>query len=93
MSDADLDALKADARLRMRGERALCDEPDAPLKLIANFPLELARRSPVAGYWPGGGEIERLSDVLAEQRLKVSLAPGTLEERGRVAALTRWRAP
>ena len=39
------------------------------------------------------GEIERLSDVLAEQRLKVSLAPGTLEERGRVAALTRWRAP
>ena len=58
MSDADLDALKADARLRMRGERALCDEPDAPLKLIANFPLELARLSPVAGYWPVGGEID-----------------------------------
>ena len=51
----DLERLKADARLHMRAERALCDEPGAALKLIAQFPLELARLSPVAGYWPVGG--------------------------------------
>lgn len=58
MTEADLEHLKADARLTMRAARAQCDEPGAPLKLIENFPLELARLSPVAGYWPVGGEID-----------------------------------
>ena len=36
-------------------------------------------------------EIERLTDLLLEARLKVDKAPGSLEERGRVVALSRWR--
>ena len=39
------------------------------------------------------GEIDRLSDILVEHRQKVEAAPGTLEERGRVLALSRWRTP
>ncbi len=39
-------------------ERAARDAGDAALKLIEHFPLELARLSPVAGYWPVGGEID-----------------------------------
>ena len=58
MSSTELDARKADARLHMRELRSSLDEPGAPLKLIEHFPLELARRSPVAGYWPVGGEID-----------------------------------
>lgn len=54
----DLESRKADARIDMRRERAAVTTGDAPLKLIAHFPLELARLSPVAGYWPMGGEID-----------------------------------
>ena len=39
------------------------------------------------------GEIERLTDLLVDARLKVDRAPASLEERGRVAALSRWRKP
>ena len=39
------------------------------------------------------GEIERLSDILAEQRLHARLTPEFLEARGKVNALARWRAP
>ncbi|MEQ1618747.1 MAG: 5-formyltetrahydrofolate cyclo-ligase [Terricaulis sp.] len=56
--NADLESRKADARIDMRRERAAVIAGDAPLKLIDNFPLELARLSPVAGYWPTGGEID-----------------------------------
>ncbi len=54
----DLDARKADARIEMRRARAGVEPGDAPLRLIEHFPLELARLSPVAGYWPVGGEID-----------------------------------
>jgi 5-formyltetrahydrofolate cyclo-ligase len=57
-SDPALEALKADARMTMRAERALVDPRGASLKLIENIPLELARISPAAGYWPVGGEID-----------------------------------
>lgn len=55
---SDLESAKADARIDMRRERAAVIAGDAPLKLIEHFPLELARLSPVAGYWPTGGEID-----------------------------------
>ena len=54
----DLESEKADARMLMRAERAAVEPRDASLKLIENFPLELAKLSPVAGYWPVGGEID-----------------------------------
>src|SRR5215831_18853162 len=77
MSAADLEHLKADARLMMRAARAQCDDPVAPLKLIEYFPLELARLSPVAGYWPVGGEIDGRPLLAA------------LAKAGRVVALPR----
>ena len=58
MSDAALESAKADARLQMRAARAALRPGDAALELIARFPLELARLSPVAGYWPVGSEID-----------------------------------
>jgi 5-formyltetrahydrofolate cyclo-ligase len=58
MSDVELEAQKADARMLMRAERAAVVEGDAALKIIENFPIELAKLSPVAGYWPVGGEID-----------------------------------
>ncbi len=56
--NADLESAKADARIEMRRERAAVAPGDSALKLIEHFPLELARLSPVAGYWPVGGEID-----------------------------------
>lgn len=58
MTPAELDALKADARLHMRAVRGQVEAPRAPLDLIDRFPRDLARLSPVAGYWPVGGEID-----------------------------------
>jgi 5-formyltetrahydrofolate cyclo-ligase len=58
MTPTDLEAAKADARMLMRAERAAVEPRDASLKLIENFPLELTQLSPVAGYWPVGGEID-----------------------------------
>ena len=58
MNDPALEAVKADARMTMRAERASIDPRGASLALIEMFPVELARLSPVAGYWPVGGEID-----------------------------------
>lgn len=91
MADADLDALKADARLRMRAERALCDEPSASLKLIENFPLELARLSPVAGYWPVGGEIDCRPLLAALAKAGREIALPRMETRQGPAQFFAWR--
>ena len=71
--DPALESQKADARLQLRRERALIEPGDAPLQLIERFPLELARLSPVAGYWPVGGEID-------PRPLLAALAPGASPE-------------
>jgi len=56
--DADLETLKAEARQTMRAERAACADAKAGLALMEAFPMDLAQLSPVAGYWPVGGEID-----------------------------------
>ena len=58
MTDANLDAQKALVRRDMRALRAELDPAGAALSLIERFPIELATLSPVAGYWPVGGEID-----------------------------------
>ena len=55
ISDPHLEAQKAEARLYMRDVRQSVEAPAAALKLCEMFPMELARLSPVAGYWPVGG--------------------------------------
>lgn len=59
MTDApELDATKALVRRDMRALRTELDPTGAALGLIEHFPIELATLSPVAGYWPVGGEID-----------------------------------
>ncbi len=87
----DLDAQKADARLQMRAERAAVEPGDAPLKLIEHFPLELARLSPVAGYWPVGGEIDGRPLMAALAKAGRIIALPRMETRQGPARFYAWR--
>jgi 5-formyltetrahydrofolate cyclo-ligase len=91
-ADRELEALKADARMTMRGERGLVEPGDAPLKIIEHFPLELARHEPVAGYWPVGGESDGrpLLAALAKAGRKICLP--RMETRNGPARFYAWRA-
>lgn len=91
MTDSDLEARKADARMQMRAERALVDAGDAPLKLIEHFPLELARLSPVAGYWPVGGEIDPRPLLAALAKAGRQIALPRMETRVGPAHFYAWR--
>ena len=87
---ADLEALKADARMLMRAERGAVEPRDASLKLIENFPLELARISPVAGYWPVGTEIDGRPLLAALARAGRTVALPRMENRNGGARFIVW---
>ncbi|MGE0742422.1 MAG: 5-formyltetrahydrofolate cyclo-ligase [Hyphomonadaceae bacterium] len=91
MIDVDLEAAKADARMTMRAERSLVTPGDAPLRLIENFPLELARLSPVAGYWPVGGEIDDRPLLAALAKAGRVVALPRMESRAGPARFLAWR--
>jgi 5-formyltetrahydrofolate cyclo-ligase len=91
MTPVDLEAAKADARMMMRAERSAIDPRDAPLKLIENFPLELARLSPVAGYWPVGGEIDGRPLLAALAKAGRTVALPRMESRAGPARFLAWR--
>jgi 5-formyltetrahydrofolate cyclo-ligase len=90
MSSA-LDSEKADARLLLRAERAAVEPGDASLKLIEHFPLELARLSPVAGYWPVGGEIDPRPLLAALARVGSVVLLPRMETRAGPARFLVWR--
>ena len=90
--DTELEAAKADARLHMRDVRSLCEAGDAPLKLIEMFPLELARLSPVAGYWPVGGEIDCRPLLAALAKAGRQIALPRMETRNGPARFFAWGA-
>ncbi len=89
--DDDLEAAKADARMLMRAERKAIEPRDAPLKLIENFPLELAKLSPVAGYWPVGGEIDGRPLLAALAKAGRVVALPRMEGRNGPARFLVWR--
>lgn len=91
MTSADLESAKADARMTMRAERAAVEPRDSSLKLIENFPLELARLSPVAGYWPVGGEIDGRPLLAALARAGRVVALPRMESRNGPARFLAWR--
>ena len=91
MNDPELEAAKADARMLMRAERASIEPRDAALKLIENFPLELARLSPVAGYWPVGGEIDGRPLLAALAKAGRTVALPRMETRAGPARFLAWR--
>lgn len=77
--------------MTMRAERALVVAGDAPLKLIENFPLELARLSPVAGYWPVGGEIDGRPLLAALAKAGNIVALPRMHTRAGPAHFLEWR--
>ncbi|MBC7769808.1 MAG: 5-formyltetrahydrofolate cyclo-ligase [Phycisphaerales bacterium] len=89
--DPALEAAKADARMFMRAERAAIEAGDASLKLIENFPLELAKLSPVAGYWPVGGEIDGRPLLAALAKAGRTVALPRMETRAGPARFLAWR--
>jgi 5-formyltetrahydrofolate cyclo-ligase len=91
MSDVELEAQKADARMLMRAERAALKPSDAALKLIEHFPIELAKLSPVAGYWPVGGEIDGRPLLAALAKAGRVVALPRMETRVGPARFLAWR--
>jgi 5-formyltetrahydrofolate cyclo-ligase len=91
MNNAELEAQKADARMLMRAERAAVKPGDAPLKLIERFPIELAKLSPVAGYWPVGGEIDGRPLLAALAKAGRVVALPRMETRAGPARFLAWR--
>lgn len=91
MSDINLEADKADARMLMRAERNAIEPRDSSLKLIENFPLELAQLSPVAGYWPVGGEIDGRPLLAALAKAGRVVALPRMESRAGPARFLAWR--
>ncbi len=91
MTNPNLESQKADARLQMRRERAAVEPGDAPLKLIEQFPLELARLSPIAGYWPVGGEIDPRPLLAALAKAGRIIALPRMDTRQGPARFLAWR--
>jgi 5-formyltetrahydrofolate cyclo-ligase len=91
MTASDLESQKADARMMMRAERAAIEPGDASLKLIENFPLELARLSPVAGYWPVGGEIDGRPLLAALAKAGRAIVLPRMDTRQGPARFLAWR--
>ena len=89
--DTELEAAKADARMLMRAERNFVEPRDAAIKLIENFPLELAKLSPVAGYWPVGGEIDGRPLLAALAKAGRVVALPRMESRQGPARFLQWR--
>jgi 5-formyltetrahydrofolate cyclo-ligase len=89
--DPALESAKADARLQMRAERAAVAPGDAALELIAHFPLELARLSPIAGYWPVGGEIDDRPLLAALAKAGRIIALPRMQTRAGPARFFAWR--
>jgi 5-formyltetrahydrofolate cyclo-ligase len=91
MTDPELESDKADARLLLRAERAAVEPRDAPLRLIENFPLELARLDPAAGYWPVGSEIDGRPLLAALAKAGRTVLLPRMEGRNGPARFRVWR--
>jgi 5-formyltetrahydrofolate cyclo-ligase len=88
---SDLEADKADARMLMRAERKAVEPGDSALRIIETFPLELAKLSPVAGYWPVGGEIDPRPLLAALAKAGRTVALPRMESRQGPARFLAWR--
>jgi len=91
VTPAELEAAKADARMLMRAERNAIEPRDASIKLIEHFPLELAKHSPIAGYWPVGGEIDGRPLLAALAKAGRVVALPRMEGRQGPARFLAWR--
>lgn len=92
MDDPDLEALKADMRRAKRVERSLAAHPEAALKLMEHFPLELGRINPVAGYWPVSTEMDPRPLLAALAKAGRQIALPRMETRQGPARFLHWKA-
>jgi 5-formyltetrahydrofolate cyclo-ligase len=90
--ELELEAAKAEARRDMRMVRSEIEAGDAPLKLIEHFPLDLAKLSPVAGYWPVGGEIDPRPLLAALAKAGRLVALPRMQSRVGPAQFYLWRS-
>jgi 5-formyltetrahydrofolate cyclo-ligase len=90
--DPHLEALKAEARRAMRAERAACADPQAALLLMETFPIELMRLSPVAGYWPVGGEIDPRPLLAGLAKVGREIGLPRMESRTDTPRFFEWRS-
>ncbi|HWA00464.1 MAG TPA: 5-formyltetrahydrofolate cyclo-ligase [Caulobacterales bacterium] len=89
--ESDLETRKAEARQIMRAQRAACSSAEAALKLMEAFPLDLAQLTPVAGYWPVGGEIDPRPLLAALAKAGREIALPRMETRAGPARFFAWR--
>lgn len=89
--ERQLEAAKAEARRDMRIVRGDVPPADAALKLIDHFPLDLAKLSPVAGYWPVGGELDCRPLLAALAKAGRQVALPRMETRQGPARFYLWR--
>ncbi|MGE3250702.1 MAG: 5-formyltetrahydrofolate cyclo-ligase [Hyphomonadaceae bacterium] len=87
----DLEGLKAAARRHARANRAEHADPRACLMLIEHFPLEIARLSPVGGYWPVGAEMDPRPLMAALAKVGGEIALPRVERRNETPRFLLWR--
>jgi 5-formyltetrahydrofolate cyclo-ligase len=90
-SDPDLDRRKAEARRRARQVRAEAEDPSAGAALILRLPQILFGRSPVAGYWPLGAEIDPRPLLVALLRAGAEVALPRMGERRGPPQFLQWQ--
>jgi 5-formyltetrahydrofolate cyclo-ligase len=74
-----------------RAKRLAVADPAAGRALAAQFPLDLARRGVVAGYWPLGSEIDSRPLLMALAEAGAPIALPYLASRDAHASFRRWR--
>jgi 5-formyltetrahydrofolate cyclo-ligase len=91
----DIDGQKAQVRRAARAIRAQAqaDTPDAALRILDTFPLELATPSPVVGgYWPVGSELDPRVLMAALSKSGAQIALPRMSTRQGPARFHLWQA-
>lgn len=76
----------------MRAERAEAAKPGASLALMTQFPVELAKADPIAGYWPVSTEMDPRPLLAALAKAGRQIALPRMESRLGPARFLSWRA-
>jgi 5-formyltetrahydrofolate cyclo-ligase len=91
VSEADLDARKAEARRLARAKRLAAADPDAARQIVKTFPEALAKAGAVAGYWPIGSEIDCRPLLASLAARGVAIALPRMDTRAEPPSFRAWR--
>lgn len=76
----------------MRAARAEAASPAAALALMEHFPIDLALKDPIAGYWPVSTEMDPRPLMAALAKAGRAIALPRMESRQGPARFLAWRA-